>query len=371
MKIVYFITKSYWGGAAKYVVDLASGLDKSAFEVFIAAGGTGALKEKTSAIEATYIEIPHFERKISVLSDIISFFEVLNILYKIKPNVIHVNSSKAGGVCGLAGWIYKIFGGKLEMIFTAHGWAFHEARPKWQRFLIRALSKITSTFYDKIICITSIDYNSALRYKIASQKKLLLIPNGIAVDSVKFFRKKEARQKLFGEEEHELVIGTVGEWVRNKGWDVLLKAAYPIFEKHPHVTLALVAGGESPERQEIFHERVRVIENLQDASRYLKAFDVFVFPSRKEGLSYALLEASLAELPIIATAVGGNFDIIDSDKTGVLIPSENHEILARTLDKFVQNLKLYKKLGKNARIKVENNFSLEKMREKTYKLYSS
>jgi len=98
MKIVYFITKSYWGGAAKYVVDLASGLDKSAFEVFIAAGGTGALKEKTSAIEATYIEIPHFERKISVLSDIISFFEVLNILYKIKPNVIHVNSSKAGGV---------------------------------------------------------------------------------------------------------------------------------------------------------------------------------------------------------------------------------------------------------------------------------
>ena len=150
-----------------------------------------------------------------------------------------------------------------------------------------------------------------------------------------------------------------------------MKAAYPIFEKHPHVTLALVAGGESPERQEIFHERGRVIENLQDASRYLKAFDVFVFPSRKEGLSYALLEASLAELPIIATAVGGNFDIIDSDKTGVLIPSENHEILARTLDKFVQNLKLYKKLGKNARIKVENNFSLEKMREKTYKLYSS
>lgn len=369
MKIVYLITKSFWGGAAKYIIDLASGLDKNSFEIFIAAGGENELKSKAESLGIAYLKIPHFERRITFFADLISFFKVLRILWKIKPDIIHVNSSKAGGVCGLAGFIYKIFGNRLLMIFTAHGWAFHESRPNWQLFLIRLLSKLTCLFYTKIICITNLDYNSTLRWKIAPQKKLSLIHNGIDISEIKFSEKKEAQKKLFGTEK-SLVVGAVGEWVRNKGWDILLKAISPLFEKYQDLTLVLMAGGEGPKKEKILHEKITVVENLPEASRYLKAFDVFVIPSRKEGLSYALLEASLAELPIIATAVGGNFDIIETDKTGVLIPSENPKILTKTLDRFLQNLEQVKKLGKNARKKVESEFTISKMREKTYKLYS-
>lgn len=374
MKIVYFITKSYWGGAAKYVIDLASGLDPKENEIYIAAGGKEALFRRAEEQGINYIEIPHFGRKISVIGDVLSFFEVLATLYKIKPDVIHVNSSKAGGVCGAAGFVYRILGnlptrtGKLEMIFTAHGWAFHESRPKFQLFLIRLFSRLTCKFYDKIICITSIDYNAAIRYKIAPKKKLELIPNGINSEDLKFLTKKEAQEKLFGKNK-SLVIGTVGEWVHNKGWDILLKAIEPLLEKYVDITLALIAGGESPHKKEITHEKIIVIENLQDAHKYLKAFDIFVFPSRKEGLAYALLEASLAELPIIASAVGGNFDIIDSLKTGVLFHPGDHDMLRTFLDKFIQNLPNAKKLGKSAREKVEKKFSIHTMREKTYKLY--
>ncbi|HBT81661.1 hypothetical protein A2757_00675 [Candidatus Giovannonibacteria bacterium RIFCSPHIGHO2_01_FULL_48_47] len=369
-RIIYFITKSYWGGAAKYVIDLASGLDRNSFEIFIAAGGRGALYEKATELKFDYIEIPHFERRVALLGDILSFFEVLKILRQTKPDTIHVNSSKAGGVCGFAGFVFKLFNSKLLSIFTAHGWAFHEARPKWQLFLIRLLSKITCFFYDRVICITTFDYNSALRYKIAGQKKLVLIHNGLDNLDLKFLKKSEAQQKLFGGEK-ELVVGTVGEWVRNKGWDILLEAMPPLFEKYPGLILALVAGGEGPEQERIAHERIKIIENLPGAANHLKAFDVFVFPSRKEGLPYALLEASLAGLPIIATAVGGNFDIVENDKTGVLIPPENPEILQKTLDKFLQNLREIKKLGKNARQKVELEFTLEKMRSDTYRLYAA
>lgn len=368
VKILYFITKSHWGGAATYIIDLASGLDKENFEIFIAAGGNGPLKDKSEELGFSYLEIKHFERRINFIAEIFSFFEILKILRNVKPDIIHVNSSKAGGVCGLAGYIFKIFGNNLISVFTAHGWAFHESRSRWQIFLIRLASRITCLFYTKIICITSFDYNSALRYRISNQKKLVLIPNGIDLESIKFFRKKDAQEKLLGEEK-ELVVGTVGEWVRNKGWDILLSAVYPIIEKYPQMNLILIAGGESPERKEIFQERIKVIENLPKASRYLKAFDIFVFPSRKEGLSYALLEASLAQIPIIATAVGGNYDIIDSDKTGILIPPGNTEILSKTLEKVIKNLPEYKKMGKRAKEKVENNFSISHMREKTYLLY--
>src|SRR3989344_9037539 len=168
MKIVYFITKSVWGGGARYITDMASGLDTNLFELFVAAGGTEALKEKTQSLGLSYIEIPHFGRHIAIIADIISFFEVLSILQKERPDIIHVNSSKAGGVCGLAGFTYRFGGNQLKMIFTVHGWAFHEARPKWQRSLIRLFSKATCLFYDSVICMTTIDYNSALRYKIVS-----------------------------------------------------------------------------------------------------------------------------------------------------------------------------------------------------------
>lgn len=149
----------------------------------------------------------------------------------------------------------------------------------------------------------------------------------------------------------------------------MLKAMAPLFDKHPHITLVLIAGGESPHKEEISHEKIVIVEDLSAAHQYLKAFDVFVFPSRKEGLAYALLEAALAELPIIASAVGGNFDIIETDKTGVLVQPENHDMLARTLDKFIENPKQAKKFGKAAREKVKNNFSISRMRERTYKLY--
>lgn len=372
-RIIYFITKSFWGGGAKYVIDIASGLDRNSFEIFVAAGGKGELKIRAESLGIEYLEIPHFGREVSLLNiinDLLSFFEVLRIFFKLNPDIIHVNSSKAGGVCGLASFLYKISGRNITSIFTAHGWAFHEARPPTQLFLIRLASRISALFYQKIICITKLDYNSALRWKIAPQKKLALIPNGLDISAIKFLAKEEAQKELFGEEK-EFVIGTVGEWIRNKGWDILLKAVHPIFEKHPRVTLALVAGGESPDKEKfkIQNSKIKVIENLPEASRYLKAFDLFVFPSRKEGLPYALLEASLAELPIIAAAVGGNFDIVETDRTGVLIPPENHEILTKVLNKFIENSAQFKNLGKNARKKIETEFSLQKMRTETYRLY--
>jgi len=143
MKIVYFITKSHWGGAAKYVFDLASGLDKNKCDVFVASGGQGALKEKVESRGLKYLEIPHFERKINLIGDILSLFEVLALLWKIRPDIIHVNSSKAGVVCGVSGFLYKLSGQKLRMIFTAHGWAFNEDRSVLSKTIIKLLSWVT------------------------------------------------------------------------------------------------------------------------------------------------------------------------------------------------------------------------------------
>jgi glycosyltransferase involved in cell wall biosynthesis len=375
-KILYVITKSVWGGAAKYIINLASGLDKNSFEIFIAAGGRDKLADEARKIEAKYIEIGHFQRKINIFSDILSFFEILKILFQTKPDVIHANSSKAGGVCGLAAFLSKILGPKPAMVFTAHGWAFHEQRPRIQIWLIKFLSFLTSLFYNKVICVSEFDRKSARKSKIAPERKLVMIHNGI--NKIDFLTRDEARQKL-GLSKEALVIGNIAEWTKNKGVDIFLRAIGPIAKEKENLKILLIGSAENPEKESIkrlvqklnLESKTILIETLPEAARYLRALDIFILTSRKEGLPYVLLEASLAELPIIATEVGGNPEIIEEEKTGILISPENPGAIRNFIQELIQNPSKRKILGEAAREKVEREFTLPQMRKETYKLYST
>ena len=138
--ILYIITKSVWGGAAKYVFDLATHLPKNEFKFFVAAGSRNKLAQKIIEADIPYFEIKNFQRDINPFKEIFAFFEVLKLIYRLKPDIVHVNSSKAGGIVGLAGQVYKIIAGKkIRLIFTAHGWAFNEDRPKWQIRIIATI----------------------------------------------------------------------------------------------------------------------------------------------------------------------------------------------------------------------------------------
>ena len=379
-KIIYFITKSHWGGAAKYIIDLASGLDRQTFDIYIAAGPSEkstkkeTLQTKADAASITFIEILSFSRRISFLAEIASFFQVLKILFKIHPDIIHINSSKAGGICGLAGFLYKLSGRKLNMIFTAHGWAFHESRPRASISIIKFLSRITSFFYNAIICVSKTDYDSGI--KITNPKKVLMIHNGIDANTYDFYSKSIARSKI-GVNCRCMVVGTFGEWVLNKGWDILTEAITPLFDKYPNLILVLVAGGEGPHKSELMslirhrsnEDKIKIIEKLSHAANYLNAFDIFALSSRKEGLPYSILEAGLAELPVIASDIGGIPDIIENEKSGLLVRAESPALLKNSIERLIKSEKLRSELGSRLRVEIETKFSLKKMREETYMLY--
>ncbi len=133
-KILYIITKSVWAGAGKYTRDLAVSLPRNEFEPMVAAGGKGAMAEKLISAGIPYFEIKGFQRDVSFQKDIRAFFEILALLFKIKPDTVHVSSAKAGGIAGAAILAYKLFTSHFSLIacFTAHGWTFNEPRPRWQ-----------------------------------------------------------------------------------------------------------------------------------------------------------------------------------------------------------------------------------------------
>src|SRR3989338_3782447 len=149
-KILYIITKSVLGGAGKYVYDLATHLPDG-YSATVAAGGNGALFTLLEKQSVPTHHIKHFTRNIGFARDIAAFFELLLLFWRERPDIIHVNSSKAGGIAGIAALFYeKTTGRRMRKIFTAHGWAFHEDRPKWQLALIRLLSRCTAVLYNQI-----------------------------------------------------------------------------------------------------------------------------------------------------------------------------------------------------------------------------
>jgi glycosyltransferase involved in cell wall biosynthesis len=387
-KILYIITKSVWGGAGKYVYDLAAHLPKDEFEIYVAAGpapeqvrcgvnGQGHLFEKLKAANIPYFEIRNFQRDINILKEFFAFFEVLRIIKKIKPDVIHANSSKAGGIAGIVGWLYKLltFDFGLLTIFTAHGWGFNERRPSWQLFLIRLASKLTALFCNKIICVSEYDRRSAIKNRIVKPEKLIVIHNGIDLKNSQFLKRREAQEKLLGKTSF-LVIGTIAEWAKNKGLFRLLKAAGQITESK--FDLVLIGSGENPDKDKMYNfvkkynlKNIYLHEFIPNAASYLKALDIFVLPSIKEGLPYTILEAGLAELSIVASRVGGIPEIITDQENGFLVSPGDPEEIARAIEKLIENPGLRAEFGRKAKEKILQEFSLEKMLEKTMGVYKS
>ncbi len=337
-KILFVITKSVWGGAQKYVFDLAANLPKDSFEPVVAGGGKGIMAEKIMSAGLPYLEVKSFQRDINIFKEIVSFFEILKILLKTKPDIVHVSSSKAGGMVGLAYFFYKFFAFRFSLfaLFTVHGWAFLESRPKWQIWLIKMASKITCLFYDKVICVSRNDYNSAIKNKIAPARKMTVIHNGINPADYNF---QERTEKKF-------TVGAIGEATKNKGHKYIMEAK----KYFPDI-------------------KFNIISNMPNAAQYLKNFDIFVLPSIKEGLPYLILEAGLAGLPVVASNVGGIPEIIESGKEGLLVPPANPEDLAKAIKKLIDDKTLRENLAKNLNEKIRKEFSLEKMLKETIFLY--
>jgi glycosyltransferase involved in cell wall biosynthesis len=364
-KILYLITKSNWGGAQKYVFDLATNLPKGDFDVAVAAGGNGMLFEKLRDAGIRTISIPSLDRDLNFFSDLRIFFSLIKLLRTEKPDVIHINSSKMGGIGALAGRI----AGVQKIIFTAHGWPFLEDRSLFQKKLITLASWLTAFFATDVIDITKTTFEQTQKWLLVGDK-IKLIHNGINAENFKLVPNTKIRDSFPA---GSIIVGTIGELHQNKAQWLLVEAMKGIENKN--ICLAIVGEGEKRKNLEKeiagygIGDRVKLF-GFMDAREALLNFDIFALPSKKEGLPYVILEAGLAGLPVIANDVGGIPDIIENGKTGILVPAANN---VRELEKAIEDLasdpEEQKRLGAALREKVLREFSLKQMLTETKKLY--
>src|SRR3989338_2948675 len=125
-KVLFLITKATWGRAQKYVYDLATNLSKDQFEPIVAFGEYGRLQQLLNETKIETRRIPSLGRDIALVSDISSFFQILNCLWRVRHDVVHLNSSKAAALGALAARILFV----PKIVFTVHGWPFKEDRDR-------------------------------------------------------------------------------------------------------------------------------------------------------------------------------------------------------------------------------------------------
>lgn len=380
-KTLFIVTKSVWGGAQRYVYDLATHLPRERFDIVVAHGGTGILQEKLKESGIRTVGIPALGRDVHALKELASLFSLMGLCIRERPDIVHLNSSKAGGIGAVAASAAKIFSANFRQrtVFTVHGWAFGEDRLQWQRAAILFFSWLSTLFHHRIIVINMEDYRVAERF--TPKRKLALIPNGI--NPIGFFERERARAFLESSPgatipKGAFLIGAIAELTRTKGLNYLVDAAR-ILRSASTLPFHIAVIGDGEEREQLatqagdlgVRELISFLGFIPDAYRYLTGFDIFVLPSVKEGLPYVLLEAMAASVPIVATRVGGTPDAVIDKKNGILVPPKDSHALAGALEALIENRSERHALANAGATMVRERFSLDGMIAKTIDCYLS
>jgi len=373
-KILYLVTQSEIGGAQRYIFDLATNLKQSGYEIAVAASGNqelfSLLKEKSIV---TY-PLKHLVREINPVKDWLAYLEIKQLLRQVKPDILHLNSSKAGVLGSLAGRAAGI----KKIIYTVHGFVFNEPMPGWQKWSYKFAEKFSGRFKDKLICVSEFDRSTGIKNRIVPTEKLITIHNGIAQPN--FLSLEQARNELLATYQlpatsYHLIIGTIANFYPTKGLGYLIEAAKLVCEKNDKIIFGVIGDGPNKSKltAEIKNQQLEknflLLGSKQNAWRYLKAFDFYICSSVKEGFPYSILEAMAAGLPLVSTNVGGILEMIENKKSGLLVKPAEPKELAEVILELSQNKNLAAALGRQAAMAVKEKFNLEKMIAETKKVY--
>lgn len=373
-KILFVITKSNWGGAQRYVYDLTTSLPSQEYEVAVACGGTGLLIDTLHQKNITVFEIKSFQRDISFTKEFSSFFELQKLYKTWQPDIVHLNSSKAGGLGALAARCAHV----PKIIFTAHGWPFWEPRNIFQKSLIAFFSWLTVVFSHVTICISKNDTCTAQRMPLCAHK-IHYIPNGI--EPYETLTRSLAREKLFdqhtiNEHGHDIWMLTNAELTANKNHiraiDAVLSYNQSASQK---IFYVLMGDGESRNTLSTYittntaENQITLLGFVEHGATYYNAFDIFFLPSLKEGVPYVLLEAGNIGMSCIASNVGGIPEIITHEKSGILVSPENCDEMKKAFENLSKNGDLRVAFGTALKKTITELYTKKRMLEETERLY--
>ncbi len=377
IKVLQIIESTGKSGPRYLLSNLAHNLDKDRFQVEVICSTlrdkdfyADIQKMKDAGIKVIILEM---RRNISLLSDLIAFFKLCFYIRKVRYDIVHTHSSKAGFLGRLSA---RLMGVKT-VIHTPHCFCFEALgmlRIK-KRFYFY-IEKFAALFCDKIIAVSESQRQDIIKRGLGDQNKVVTIANGI--DVYRFtnnrFDVNKKKQEL-GLNHGSIILGAVGVLNESKGHCYLIEAVSEIIKEG--FDIRLIIAGEGILRRDLetlsdslgLDSRIKLLGFRQDVPGLFSLMDIFVFPSLWEGMSLALLEAMASGLPVISTDVHGAVDLIQENKRGILVQKKDVKGLAGAIRYLVCNPEEAKRMGKEAQKLILEDYTLEKQIDKIEDFY--
>ncbi len=260
----------------------------------------------------------------------------------------------------------------LRVLNTRHGMGAGQRTGRKEWLYRRSLSRT-----DMVVTVCEAARRNGVEKGMLPPSITRVVPNGIAVERFTPASKdmRERLLALLGLDHHALLIGNVGRLNWTKDQVGLIRAFRQVHRQRPGAALVLIGDGEL--RDDLEHcalaegvsDAVHFLGDRNDVRELLRGLDLFVLSSVSEGYSMALLEACAVALPIIATDVGGNGEIIRDGHTGLLVAPGNPDLLADRMLSLLRDPQRASACGRAARDWVERHGSVEAMADRYQRLY--
>lgn len=309
MTKVLIVTQAPSGGVGRHISNLVDGLNNQ-FDFYIlynpeyADASFKYWLKKNEDVER--ITTPYLIREINPSTDI----RAINFIYKkireIKPDVVHLHSSKAGAVGRLAA---KLAGVK-KIIYTPHAYSFlsKEFSDKKSKLFVFIESFLSRYFTTKTINVSESEKRAALKNHLDKSDKFIVIPN--AIPSRDYFNVEKQRKRLNINDPGIFIVGNIARVAEQKNPNLFLKVADIVTKKDPSIVFFWVGYKEKRLANYSFEDEktVRFVGEMVKADELVSAFDLYFCTSIFEGMSYSLLEAADAGVPVLLSNVEGNND---------------------------------------------------------------
>jgi glycosyltransferase involved in cell wall biosynthesis len=355
-RLLIVITLAEIGGAQSYVRDLIPEL-VGRYDVTVAAHGPGPLADAVKTRGADYVELRHVRRDVGP-RDILGLFELWRLCRRLRPDIVHLNSSKVGVLGRIAGAAARV----PVRVFTAHGWAFYASSGLVGRLYLWA-DRIVLPLTTAVICVSDTDREAGLAARTCVDERTWVIHNGVepGPEPIRTVRPR-------------VRIVSVGRLAAQKDFPALVRAAAALDPARAEVVVL----GDGPDRQQIeadiarleIADRFTLAGEVSDVPERLRDADVFVLASNFEGLPISVLEAMAAGLPIVASNVGGLPEMVEEGANGMLVPAGDSDGLARALEALVDDPALRRRQGEQSRRRLVESFSIDACRTAHLDLYA-
>jgi glycosyltransferase involved in cell wall biosynthesis len=367
------------GGTRRHLISLVSRIDRHSFEVEVA-GPTvrhGALGDTQFREQINQLGIPfhpiEMQREIRLGPDLKALLQLSNLIRRGRFDLVHTHSSKAGFLGRFAARLNGV-----PTVYTPNGFYFLSARSAGQREIFLRLEQLAGQLTDRIIAVSTSERQAVIENHIVKDSKVVMIPNGIDLTAHQVDSAARARIRAeLNIPSESLVVGTVSRHIAQKDPPTLIRAFQRILTAMPETRLLWCGEGElQPETEKLAHDlqlshAVQFLGFRPDVLDIMNAFDVFVLSSLFEGLPYSVLEAMARELPIVATNVIGNRDVVIDGTTGLLVPPSDPQLLAEAVVQLLSNPTRRQQLGRNGRVLVGRSYCIGQMVKDTEEVYRS